>query len=272
MSMSDNRTSNTTSTNTTSTTVSAIRTQREARRGSREDATDSLGLVPQLGDQPLGLRNGQPAADHHRRGRHLVATRQRSQGDSRARCDQPQPPVGLDREVECLAQDQPPAHPALVSEWRRRSCVAERLRRGQGAARGAAPPPRTDRARAGLAGPVAVPRRQALAARDRAPPGEYALRDANKPIGVAEYQLVHALPAQLETSLPSIAQLEHELKQPATATRRAKSRQAPARVAKPKGGRRPRHFGGPARLPDHEAVGHDPAAKWISVSPPLKRR
>jgi len=63
---------------------------------------------------------------------------------------------------------------------------------------------------------------------------EYALRDANKPIGVAEYQLVHALPAQLETSLPSIAQLEHELKEPATGTRPAKARQAPARVAKPK--------------------------------------
>ena len=50
-------------------------------------------------------------------------------------------------------------------------------------------------------------------------------------------QLVHALPAQLETSLPSIAQLEHELKEPTTATRPAKSRQAPARVAKPKGRR-----------------------------------
>lgn len=66
---------------------------------------------------------------------------------------------------------------------------------------------------------------------------EYALRNANKPIGVAEYQLVHALPAQLETSLPSIAQLERELKEPATATRPAKSRQARARVAKPKGRR-----------------------------------
>lgn len=43
---------------------------------------------------------------------------------------------------------------------------------------------------------------------------EYALRDANKPMGVAEYQLVHMLPAQLETSLPSIEQLEEELKAP----------------------------------------------------------
>jgi predicted nuclease of restriction endonuclease-like (RecB) superfamily len=44
---------------------------------------------------------------------------------------------------------------------------------------------------------------------------EYALRDASKPMGVAEYQLVHALPAQLETSLPSIEQLEQELEDPA---------------------------------------------------------
>jgi predicted nuclease of restriction endonuclease-like (RecB) superfamily len=40
---------------------------------------------------------------------------------------------------------------------------------------------------------------------------EYALRDVNKPIGVAEYQLVQALPAQLEASLPSIERLEAEL-------------------------------------------------------------
>lgn len=40
---------------------------------------------------------------------------------------------------------------------------------------------------------------------------EYALRDTNKPIGVAEYQLVQALPARLETSLPTIEQIESEL-------------------------------------------------------------
>jgi len=40
---------------------------------------------------------------------------------------------------------------------------------------------------------------------------EYALRDSNKPIGVAEYQLVEALPKELETSLPSIEQIEREL-------------------------------------------------------------
>ncbi len=40
---------------------------------------------------------------------------------------------------------------------------------------------------------------------------EYALRDANKPIGVAEYQLVDALPPRLETDLPSIEEIEREL-------------------------------------------------------------
>jgi hypothetical protein len=40
---------------------------------------------------------------------------------------------------------------------------------------------------------------------------EYALRDVNKPIGVAEYQLVQALPAQLGANLPSIERLQAEL-------------------------------------------------------------
>ena len=40
---------------------------------------------------------------------------------------------------------------------------------------------------------------------------EYALRDINQPIGVAEYQLINALPAQLKTSLPTIEQIEQEL-------------------------------------------------------------
>ena len=40
---------------------------------------------------------------------------------------------------------------------------------------------------------------------------EYALRDLNKPIGVAEYQLLEALPQELQTSLPSIEQIEREL-------------------------------------------------------------
>lgn len=40
---------------------------------------------------------------------------------------------------------------------------------------------------------------------------EYALRDNNRPIGVAQYQLVESLPAELQTSLPSIEQIEREL-------------------------------------------------------------
>jgi len=40
---------------------------------------------------------------------------------------------------------------------------------------------------------------------------EYVLRDSNKPMGVAEYQLVAALPAELQTSLPSIEQIEREM-------------------------------------------------------------
>ncbi len=40
---------------------------------------------------------------------------------------------------------------------------------------------------------------------------EYALRNVNKPLGVSEYQLVESLPAELESSLPSIAQIEREL-------------------------------------------------------------
>ena len=40
---------------------------------------------------------------------------------------------------------------------------------------------------------------------------EYALRDSSKPIGVAEYQLIEALPADLQTSLPSIEAIEQAL-------------------------------------------------------------
>lgn len=42
---------------------------------------------------------------------------------------------------------------------------------------------------------------------------EYALRDINKPLGVADYQLAEALPKELEGTLPSIAQLEAALEQ-----------------------------------------------------------
>jgi len=40
---------------------------------------------------------------------------------------------------------------------------------------------------------------------------EYALRDMSKPIGLAEYKLTDALPDNLKTALPTIAELEAEL-------------------------------------------------------------
>ena len=41
---------------------------------------------------------------------------------------------------------------------------------------------------------------------------EYALRDTRKPIGVSKYRLTSALPKELKSSLPTIEQLEEELK------------------------------------------------------------
>jgi hypothetical protein len=40
---------------------------------------------------------------------------------------------------------------------------------------------------------------------------EYALRDSNKPIGVAEYQLIESLPKELQASFPSTEALENAL-------------------------------------------------------------
>jgi hypothetical protein len=40
---------------------------------------------------------------------------------------------------------------------------------------------------------------------------EYALKNINKPMGVADYQLSAALPENLKGSLPSIEELEAEL-------------------------------------------------------------
>src|SRR5699024_5343306 len=42
---------------------------------------------------------------------------------------------------------------------------------------------------------------------------EYALRDNAQPLGVAEYELQAALPEQLQTSMPTIEQIEHELQE-----------------------------------------------------------
>lgn len=40
---------------------------------------------------------------------------------------------------------------------------------------------------------------------------EYALGDKNQPMGIAEYKLLESLPPELQTSLPSIEQIEREL-------------------------------------------------------------
>jgi predicted nuclease of restriction endonuclease-like (RecB) superfamily len=40
---------------------------------------------------------------------------------------------------------------------------------------------------------------------------EYALRDNAQPVGIAEYKLLESLPTELQTSLPSIEQIEREL-------------------------------------------------------------
>lgn len=40
---------------------------------------------------------------------------------------------------------------------------------------------------------------------------EYALGDKTQPMGIAEYKLVESLPSELQTSLPSIEQIEREL-------------------------------------------------------------
>lgn len=47
---------------------------------------------------------------------------------------------------------------------------------------------------------------------------EYALRNNAQPLGVAEYQLLESLPAELQTSLPSIEQIERELASDDTST------------------------------------------------------
>jgi hypothetical protein len=41
---------------------------------------------------------------------------------------------------------------------------------------------------------------------------EYALRDINKPIGLAEYRLTEAIPEHIRTNLPTIEELEEELR------------------------------------------------------------
>ncbi|MGE6758616.1 PDDEXK nuclease domain-containing protein [Corallococcus interemptor] len=62
---------------------------------------------------------------------------------------------------------------------------------------------------------------------------EYALRDTNKPMGVAEYQLVQTLPGRLEDSLPSIEQLESQLEDSSEPGIRHKARKKTPRRRRP---------------------------------------
>ena len=41
---------------------------------------------------------------------------------------------------------------------------------------------------------------------------EYALSDIHKPIGISEYQLTQSLPLEIRSSLPSIEEIEAELR------------------------------------------------------------
>ena len=43
---------------------------------------------------------------------------------------------------------------------------------------------------------------------------EYALRDTRKPIGISGFRVTESLPADLRASLPTIEELEDELKAP----------------------------------------------------------
>jgi YhcG PDDEXK nuclease domain len=77
---------------------------------------------------------------------------------------------------------------------------------------------------------------------------EYALRESNRPIGIAEYQLARALPERFEASLPSIERLEQELEEtaaeathgesaprpPVSESRSKRARQSPPK-ARPEG-------------------------------------
>jgi hypothetical protein len=42
---------------------------------------------------------------------------------------------------------------------------------------------------------------------------EFALRDLNKPMGVSEYNLVETLPDNLKGSLPTVEEIEQDLRQ-----------------------------------------------------------
>ena len=42
---------------------------------------------------------------------------------------------------------------------------------------------------------------------------EYALRDINKPIGISEYELIKSIPENLKSNLPTVEEIENEMKE-----------------------------------------------------------
>lgn len=79
---------------------------------------------------------------------------------------------------------------------------------------------------------------------------EYALRGADRPIGVSQYELTRALPASLKSALPTVEEIEAELSEtvsehgspppalPAPADRKAAAKSKPHRKKPPKKGRK----------------------------------
>jgi predicted nuclease of restriction endonuclease-like (RecB) superfamily len=72
---------------------------------------------------------------------------------------------------------------------------------------------------------------------------EYALRGVEKPIGISEYELTRALPANLKSALPTVEEIEAELAESASADpspkkRKVAGRKASATKTLPKQGRK----------------------------------
>jgi predicted nuclease of restriction endonuclease-like (RecB) superfamily len=61
---------------------------------------------------------------------------------------------------------------------------------------------------------------------------EYALRGVNKPIGVSEYELTRALPARLQSALPTVEEIEAELAESGTAQASSNARKKATKTRK----------------------------------------
>jgi hypothetical protein len=59
---------------------------------------------------------------------------------------------------------------------------------------------------------------------------EYALRGATSPIGISEYELTRALPANLRSAMPTVEEIESELGEPPNTSSEAESNEARAKT------------------------------------------